>query len=56
MERAYELAELISTDVLSYIPDSQSMEDEDEVIQVLSNLGIFCKKNNNEEIINDECQ
>ena len=47
IERAYKLAELISPDVLSHMPNLKSTEDgdEDEIVQVLSNLGIFCKKN-----------
>ncbi|KAK8895700.1 hypothetical protein M9Y10_013584 [Tritrichomonas musculus] len=51
MECAYELAKLISPDVLSHMPDSKSIENEDKVIEVLSNLGIFCKKNN--EVIDE---
>ena len=51
MQRASELADLISPDVLSHIQDEKTIEDlkEDELVVILSNLGIFCKKK--EEVI-----
>lgn len=44
MQRAYQLAEMISPDVLSHMPDEKVIENEDELIETLSSLGIFCKK------------
>lgn len=51
MQRASELADLISPDVLSHMPDEKTIEglNEDELVEILSNLGIFCKKK--EEVI-----
>ena len=45
MQRAYKLAEMISPDVLAHMPDEKSIENEDELVEILSSLGIFCKKN-----------
>ena len=46
MQRAYQLADLISPDVLAHMPDEKSLKDgnEDDLVEILSNLGIFCKK------------
>lgn len=47
MQRAYQLAELISPDVLSHIPEEKDIEGEnkeEQLVEILSNLGIFCKK------------
>lgn len=56
LQTNYELANILCEDVLAHIPNEQlikeekekgvelEIENEDEIIEVISNLGIFCKK------------
>ena len=44
MQRAYQLADLFSNDVLSHIPNEKDVDNEEELVEILSNLGIFCKQ------------
>lgn len=43
MQRASELAEMFSADFLSHMPDQGEgkITNDDELVQILSNLGIF---------------
>lgn len=45
LQRAYHLAQLLAPDVLSHMPEEKDLSNDQQLVEILSNLGIFCKNN-----------